>query len=293
MAAHFNDFETVTPYLVAVGNGSNLSRVCLAQHSTQEQGDAFGASALHLAAQSGDVDTIKQLLASERAALASTPAPAGSARGTIPGSDGGACHDTSTPVFTQLSSLDRYNCTPLHYAANNKQVEAARVLIAAGANITAMSSTGCMPLHYAAASGSEEMISLVMSHGAPVISTDRDGWTALHYAVSKASPAGVELLVAAGAVVNARDTIARTALQAAVTKGRADIADVLLKCGAEGCVRFDFIPEGTVEAVRAVLKAGLEVDAQSGRINCTSYGKQRVGTHSSHLCWPRELTYAI
>jgi ankyrin repeat protein len=76
---------------------------------------------------------------------------------------------------------------PLHWAliavAEANQVESARELLSAGANIEGASERPYIrPLWKAAKRGHLEMVKLLLSHGADPSATDNDGMTALDYA---------------------------------------------------------------------------------------------------------------
>src|SRR5215208_1436178 len=61
---------------------------------------------------------------------------------------------------------DEYGKTGLHWAAEVDQVEAARVLLDAGADIEAGTSWGATPLDWAAVMGSAKVAELLLSRGA-------------------------------------------------------------------------------------------------------------------------------
>ncbi len=112
--------------------------------------------------------------------------------------------------------------TALHLAAAAVHVDAARLLLRAGADPCAANRRGATPLHYAcdprpntgtrrddaARTRDDEaqaaLIALLVEHGADVDHADRGGATALHRAVRARSPAAVRQLLALGARTDVR-----------------------------------------------------------------------------------------
>ena len=66
---------------------------------------------------------------------------------------------------------------PLHAAAAGRHIEVCRALLAAGANVNATQHGGYAPLHEVAASGDVELVELFLSAGADVGATTADGRT--------------------------------------------------------------------------------------------------------------------
>ena len=105
--------------------------------------------------------------------------------------------------------------TPLHVAAEWGSVDAAKVIIAAGAKVDAVDSSGCTPLICASALGRTEVAELLLSNGADVNAPDKKGYTALHWACEEGRPEAVKLLISKGADLNARDKSLATPLHLA------------------------------------------------------------------------------
>jgi ankyrin repeat protein len=258
--------ETQAALLEAVRTGDlGGVRTLLTQHADPGVLDEHGSTSLHLAAQRGYVEMISVILDAERAAPLAVPA-------ALDGENIALSYTTTISTLgslrNQLEALDKYSCTPLHHTTHYKQLEAARALLAAGANILAKSSTGCTPLHFAANNGTVELTSLLVASGAKVDARDNDDWTPLHYAACTASPVILEFLLDAGADVNACDKQNRAPLDLSVSKGKVENTRHLLNCGAVGghtraVVIRDISPVGTVEAVKEVLKAGLDLTNSS------------------------------
>ena len=96
------------------------------------------------------------------------------------------------------------NVTPLHAALFGRRVEAAKVLVAAGADVTPRRG----------------------GSGSP-----RAGWTALHYCAGYGFAELVEPLIDRGADINAPDDERKTPLQVAIESAQREVAELLLNRG--------------------------------------------------------------
>ena len=91
----------------------------------------------------------------------------------------------------------------MQYAAHWGQTEAARLLLAHGADLTAYNRW--TPLHYAAAEGHEDVVGLLVKHGADVNATSpSDDSTPLHSAVINRRADIAHLLLEKGASIEAK-----------------------------------------------------------------------------------------
>ena len=122
--------------------------------------------------------------------------------------------------------------TPLHQAAHDGRLEAARALLDAGAKVKRVrKGTEEQPLHRAALGGHADLIRLLVERGANLEAQARLGTRPLHYA---STPEATEALLRAGATPNARDALGATALDLALQRGDAGSVQLL---EAAGCPR--------------------------------------------------------
>jgi ankyrin repeat protein len=124
--------------------------------------------------------------------------------------------------------------TALHWAAHWDNVEAADMLIKAGADPAASNRLGATPLFIAAESGSPAMVSKLLAAGvdpnAPFLS---NGETALMVASRSGDIEKVKLLLDAKANLEAKETLrGTTALIWAAEQNHADVVTLLLSRGA-------------------------------------------------------------
>ncbi len=167
--------------------------------------------ALHKAASDGNIEAVKQHLASG----------------------------------TDVNAKGGLGLTPLHFAAGFSRggvgKEIAELLIANGADVNARDDDGWNPLHWVAFEGKQfnkEVGELLIAKGADInAGEDNAGWTPLHVAAYSGYKAAVELLAAKGADVNAKDEDGKTSLDWAThpdnPNASAEIADLLRQHGGK------------------------------------------------------------
>ena len=124
--------------------------------------------------------------------------------------------------------------TPLHWASRHGNLEMFRVLLAAGADVGAVTRRlEHTPLHVASDHGNVEAMKVLVEAGSDVQARSTTGVTPLHLAARSGIGAAVALLLEASADVNAREYAAgQTALMFAAAANRAKPVRVLLERGA-------------------------------------------------------------
>ena len=115
--------------------------------------------------------------------------------------------------------------TALHWAAQKGDVELAKVLLYASANVRATTRIGgYTPLLIASRNGDAAMIDTLLTGGADANNATTNGTTALMLASAAGKVDAVKLLLAKGADVNARENVkGETALTFAAAFGRTDV----------------------------------------------------------------------
>ena len=129
--------------------------------------------------------------------------------------------------------------TALHWAADAGEVEIAKILIDAGANVHALTRLGdYTPLHLASRQGSALLIEALLAGGAsPESNSTAGGSSALHFAAGAGSVEAIRMLLEHGAEVNGREASrGQTPLMFAAAKGRADAIRALLANGADAAL---------------------------------------------------------
>jgi ankyrin repeat protein len=128
-----------------------------------------------------------------------------------------------------VSSVAYDGWTPLHLAAFFGRTPAADRLLAAGADINAVSSNSLhnTPLHAAVAGGHVEVALRLIERGADVNSSDAGGHTPLHIAAEAGYVPIVEALLARGANPHVVDAEDRTPLARAAARNHHDVVDLI------------------------------------------------------------------
>jgi ankyrin repeat protein len=128
--------------------------------------------------------------------------------------------------------------TPLHVAIIKRNIEFAKFLISAKANVNAISETAGTPLYTAAIMGrtefakSLELAKILVFAGADANAVINNG-TLLHNATVGGSVEAVKILVYAGANVNAKDGMGNTPLNVAALLENIELVRFLVFAGAD------------------------------------------------------------
>jgi uncharacterized protein len=125
--------------------------------------------------------------------------------------------------------------TALHWAAYEDNLPVAKMLLAARADVNAVTRLqGVTPLFMACQAGSAAMINLLVEHGANPNLANSLGTTPLMVAAASGSVAAVDALLAHGAQANVREQVReQTALMFAANLNRADVIRTLVAHGAD------------------------------------------------------------
>jgi ankyrin repeat protein len=135
---------------------------------------------------------------------------------------------------TDVNEPDVEGATALHWAVYEDQLEATRILLAAGANPKLESRYGVMPLYLAAVSGHAPLIESLLDAGADASAFGPNGETMLMTAARTGVPEALSALLEAGAEIDVRDTnYGQTALMLAVREGNRAAVELLLSRGAD------------------------------------------------------------
>jgi uncharacterized protein len=157
--------------------------------------------------------------------------------------------------------------TALHWAVYHDRLDAARALLAAGANPGARNRYGVAPLSTACENANPEMVELLLESGADPNTARQGGETVLMTAARAGRVEPVRALLARGAKVEATlEGGGQDALMWAAAEGHAGVVRTLVEAGADfrrrvdsGFTAFLFaVREGRPAAVRALLDAGAD-----------------------------------
>jgi hypothetical protein len=173
--------------------------------------DWMGRTPLHKAADKGDIQQIKLLIAKGE----------------------------------QVDAKDRFGFTPLHLAAERKYRDVVSLLIADGADINAQNDKGDTFLHSATSEGNQALCEFIIAVGADINARNNEGDTPLHCLAGAVYTLGMkreigepllvdlaESLITNGGKVNAINNEGDTPLHIVAPSGWQDLIKLLLANGA-------------------------------------------------------------
>lgn len=143
-----------------------------------------------------------------------------------------------TIAVADLEARDSEGRTALLLATRANEVEIARLLIAAGAEVNTKDGIKDTPFLYAGAEGRDDILKLILATGrARLKDTNRYGGTALIPAADKGHPSTVRILIEAGVDIDHVNNLGWTALMEAVILGDGgpvyqEIVGILIDAGA-------------------------------------------------------------
>jgi ankyrin repeat protein len=239
--------------------------------------DDLGFSALHYATDSGQLETVKFLIASgceidKRCSSIGLPT---------------ALHLACAKEYRDIAKVlldagadpniktEVNNDTVLNASVDRDALWAVKMLLESGkADVDSRDTNSMTPLHSASRIGNIDIVRLLFAAGADKLAKSMNGRTALHYAAMAGKEEVVRFLLEQGIPVDIRSgSVAKggveyTAFHYAAEKGFIDIMQVLIDRGANVNVKsIDGVTPlmraaqtGSVMAVKLLLEKGAEVD---------------------------------
>ncbi len=167
--------------LLSAGDLDGLQRLLALEPECAEGRDSNGVSLVMLALYRGRPD-LAQAVALKKKDLDIFEAAALGRTDRIKQLTGSGSDRGPTGGRAAVNERSGDGCSALHFAGFFGQGEAARVLIAAGAAVDAVSANPMkvMPLHSAASARNLEAVRCLLEHGAPVNARQAGGWVPVH-----------------------------------------------------------------------------------------------------------------
>jgi ankyrin repeat protein len=198
--------------------------------------------------------------------------------------------DLLVKAGARATTPNRYGVTPLLIAATNANAAMIELLIAAGADPNGASPEGETPLMIAARVGVPEALAAILGHNADVNAKESwRGQTALMWAAAEGHAPAVQLLARKGADVTLRSKGGLTALLFAVRDGHIDAARALLAANANVN---EAAPDGTSALGMAVINAHDELAAVLLEHGANPNIADPRGSVLHALAWMRSPGYA-
>jgi receptor-interacting serine/threonine-protein kinase 4 len=166
--------------------------------------DYRGWSAVHMAASTGQVAVLEKLL-------------------------------KKTNDVPDVNGVDYWGRTPLHVAAEHRQLNAVKLLLGFKAHVDAETFFDCTALHYACERNHPDMIKVLLDRGAAVNAFERrTGSNALHLCADHGALEAAEVLLSQGIALDTKDLHwGDTAFMRACQNGHRTICELLLNRGAK------------------------------------------------------------
>lgn len=165
---------------------------------------------------------------------------------------------------------------PLIVAAHYDNIEVARILIKAGADIQCVNQHKTSPIHAAAIYDSIEVLNLLIENGANIEIKDRHGRTPLMNAVFSNSILVAKRLIECGAEIETYDFSNFNALLWAIVNNYPEMTRILLKAGAN--IEAQFLNKETplimacmgprTDIAKILVEFGANIEAKDGK-DCT------------------------
>ena len=164
------------------------------------------------------------------------------------------------------------NGQALVFAVSNSYVEAASLLLEAGADVNFVSDSGFLLLSYAMPNSDDAPVRTLLEYRPDLEAVDAEGNTALHFISSQTPVASVRLLINAGANLSALNKKNLTPLMSAVLCGNHDVVEYMLtREGAMGSLNMPSFRSmhtplhlacqtGTLEIVQSLVQGGSDVN---------------------------------
>jgi ankyrin repeat protein len=226
---------TALIYAVYFGH-KEVAEVLLAKGAECNSADLSGRTSLHYAASSGRLDIVQLLL--EKDAETDIRASGYFGRTALQLALQNDHLDVATYLIEKGADINQteeaYGWSSLYWSLRREQTEMAKQLISLGAEIHLTDYDGITPIRMAVEYGYEDVISLLQKKGAALTELDKHSMrTLLHSAAINGYLNIADLLIRDGADINAKDKNGKTPLFYANKYGHYKTADLLIKHGAE------------------------------------------------------------
>ncbi|XP_046555449.1 LOW QUALITY PROTEIN: inversin-like [Haliotis rubra] len=174
-----------------------------------------------------------------------------------------------------VSALDNWFRTPLHWAAVLGHSKIVGFLLDSGADFASSDSNGATPLHYAAQNNYDDTVEVFLSHKLVTDESDVDGRTAFMWAAGKGADDVIRIFIKHCVDIRQMDKHEETALHAAAYSGHTSTVRILLEYRADidavdlmkHTPLFRACESGQTDVVQTLIDAGAKVDVvdQDGR----------------------------
>jgi ankyrin repeat protein len=198
-------------------------------HERNEKGE----TAIHRAAERGDLDKIKALkklgadFKSARDYRGCTPIYSAAFYGQV------EAIKVLNEYGVNLSAKNDKGNTAMHCAARNGHIDTIKTLTELGVDVSVKGLKGSMPIHWAAEHGQATTILALRSLGADVSGRTDSGASPMHQAAKRGQINAIEVLKELGADVSAKADNGTTPIHSASYQGQVEAISKLVELGAD------------------------------------------------------------
>lgn len=260
-----DSYQGATPLILAAGSDNDaVAKIrLLAEHGADlSLTTVSGISVLHAAAREGQMDVVVAL--AEAGADVNEPYP------IIEENERGGGQSPAGPQYTPLM-LVAYRGEDSTFMSEQTGEEAARALIAHGADLNASLESGATAVTFALQAEQPEVVKILLDAGAEpdvqIRSDEGDGFidetSSLFLAIEYEEPEGLAMLLAAGADSRVRMGYRGTPLHYACSTGNPELVRVLLEAGADvnaGAADYRYRRDSNVGGMTALMVAARNDD---------------------------------
>ncbi|GBM99853.1 Ankyrin-1 [Araneus ventricosus] len=219
-------------HIAAESGNINLVKLLIAKRHKIDSKTEFGLTPLHLATVMGHFEIVKALVVN------GADVNVKDETGTTPLLDAASLGSLEIVDFllqhgADINVSDCRRFTPLIRAAAYGHISVTELLLEKGAFVNSKDICGITPLHFAAERGHCEIVELLLNHNAIIDCKSNSNLTPLYVSASSGHKEIVELLIKEGAKINATESTNSTPLHAAAAAGHVDIVDLLIVEGAD------------------------------------------------------------
>ncbi|RDD38700.1 Transient receptor potential cation channel subfamily A member 1 [Trichoplax sp. H2] len=298
-------YDDLTPLHVAAKyNSLSAVRVLLDNGAEADARDIDDSIPLHEAVKMGNLKVCKEFLNRQPSLInvtnkdLQTPLHIACLRGKI-----GVCQLLVNKIVSTSSELLKTaidGCMPIHYAAEQGNVQIIETLLDAGSaqginfdkQLQSTDKEGRTVLYRAVQGGKKSSVLACLEHVQDISAVKMDGMTVLHEAASGGFADITDILLKHGVSINAQDELGKTALHAACGYGHIKVIKALLDGGADMRLADSrrrtpllfAIENGQLDVIKFLLKQIPKVDCvdvqdKNGLHIAASHGYIRVLTY--------------
>ena len=283
--------------LIALDEGyPDLARILLDLTKDVDVQDQDGRTALHLAAASGAMAIVQNLISRDCHLLADK-------NGRTPlhlavKYDHTDMVEILLKYGSDLEASDEDGTRPMHVAATKNSLRAAKILVQRGCDRNPSMANGRRVLHIAAKKGHLQFVQYLVEEKTIVNQiNDQDGDTPLHLAALKGHSATCTILLEEGAQIDVCNRKRHTALHVAILGKHVETAKLLLTWGFRattlGVLHYPALHYAAYSGYSDLIRPLLAAEADPEATDQDNYTALAIAAKEGHVHFARDLFLAV